>query len=472
MEGFGATLNFEQSLVSLDEGFSLQQEDPLTIVNNLSELLEMTDAEFEQALASVSQGDLESNTAAFVVSDDISTQTSGDLITGLDGTLVVGQTLSTLRSLTTIHEGGNSWGSGNYATSIAFGDVDGDGRDEVGVARRAGGNGRYFIFEDALSNFSLLHQGGNSWGSNNYATSIAFGDVDGDGRDEVGVSRRAGVNARYFILEDELSGFSQIHEGGNSWGSNNYATSIAFGDVDGDGRDEVGVARRAGVNARYFILEDELSGFSQIHEGGNSWGSNNYATSIAFGDVDGDGRDEVGVARRAGVNARYFILEDELSGFSQLNAGGNSWGSNNYATSIAFGDVDGDGRDEVGVARRAGVNARYFILEDELSGFSQLHAGGNSWGSNNYATSIAFGDVDGDGRDEVGVARRAGVNARYFILEDEFGAFSQLQAGGNSWGSNNYATSIAFGDVDGDGSDEIGVARRAGVNARYFIFDT
>jgi hypothetical protein len=312
----------------------------------------------------------------------------------------------------------------------------------------------------------LYESGGEAWGSGNYATSIAFGDVLGNGRDQTGVTRHANINSRYFVF-----GPTDLLSGGSGWGSGNYATSIAFGDVDGDGRDEIGIARRSDVNARYWVLDDANAGFTTLLSGGTEWGSGNYATSIAFGDVDGDGRDEIGLARRSDVNARYWVLDDATAGFTTLLSGGTGWGSGNYATSIAFGDVDGDGRDEIGLARRSDVNARYWVLNDASAGFAPLLSGGSGWGSGNYATSIAFGDVDGDGHKEIGLGRRADVNARYWVLDDARCTFKEMLVGGSGWGSGNYATSIAFGDVDDDGKDEVGIGRKANQNSRYWILD-
>ena len=105
-------------------------------------------------------------------------------------------------------------------------------------------------------------------------------------------------------------------------------------------------------------------------------GDSNYVTSIAFGDVDGDGKDEVGLTRKAGSNARYWVLDDAAHNFAQLHSGGHSWGDSNYATSIAFGDVDNDGKDEVALGRKAGGNPRYWIFDDAVQGFNTLHTGG------------------------------------------------------------------------------------------------
>jgi hypothetical protein len=374
-----------------------------------------------------------------------------------------------------------------------LGDVDGDGIDEIGVARDGGDNARYFVldynpitgdFVDLLNN-----QGGRDWGDSRGATSIAFGDVDGDGTDEIGVARNGGDNARYFVLDyNPITGdFVDLlnNQGGRDWGDSRGATSIAFGDVDGDGTDEIGVARNGGDNARYFVLDyNPITGdFVDLlnNQGGRDWGDSRGATSIAFGDVDGNGTDEIGVARNGGDNARYFVLDYNPSTGAAVdllnNQGGRDWGDSRGATSIAFGDVDGDGTDEIGVARNGGDNARYFVLDYNPSTGAAVdllnNQGGRDWGDSRGATSIAFGDVDGDGTDEIGVARNGGDNARYFVLDynPSTGAAVDFlnDQGGRNWGDDRNATSIAFGDVDGNGIDEIGVARDGGDNARYFI---
>ena len=380
-----------------------------------------------------------------------------------------------------VKTGGQRWDRDAYATSIAFGDVDGDGRDEIGITRRTEDGSRYIILDDATQDFATLHEGGMSWGSAYYATSIAFGDVDGDGRDEVGITRYTRSNSRYMILDDADGGsdadgdagqaFATLHQGGGHWGSDNYATAIAFGDIDGDGRDEVGVTRYATRNGRYFVFDDAQHGFAKIGDGGGHWGGDNYATSIAFGDVDGDGRDELGVTWRAANNGRYSIFDDAQHGFAELGDGGGHWGSDNYATSIAFGDVDGDGRDEVGVTRKASNNARYYVLDDVGQDFARLADGGDGWGGENYATAIAFGDIDGDGREEIAITRRSDTNARYWILDDSQGEFAILRSSGDHWDRDGYGTSIAMGNIDDDPEAEIGLSRRAETAWRYALYD-
>jgi hypothetical protein len=136
-----------------------------------------------------------------------------------------------------------------------------------------------------------------------------MGDVDRDGLTEYVVGRQSSVNMRYEILDDGNAGFAQMHSGGSGWGSGNYTTSVATGDFDGDGLDEIVIGRRSNVNMRYEILDDAKAGFAQLHSGGSGWGSVNYTTSVATGDVDGDGLDEIIIGRRSDVNMRYEVLD-------------------------------------------------------------------------------------------------------------------------------------------------------------------
>src|SRR5690606_15507037 len=121
-----------------------------------------------------------------------------------------------------------------------------------------------------------------------------------------------------------------------------------------------------------------------------------YATAIAFGDVDGDGRDELAVGRRADDAGRYYLVDDAAAAepFRRLAIGGSEWGRGHYTTDLAFGDVDGDGRAELGVTRNASSGQRYEIVGFASGRLTQRHSGGSDWGASYYATAIAFGNID------------------------------------------------------------------------------
>jgi hypothetical protein len=164
------------------------------------------------------------------------------------------------------------------------------------------------------------------------------------------------------------------------------------------------------------------------------------ATSIpALGDIDGDGLDELVIGRGPGAGERLAIFDDLKAGFATLRAGmlfadgpleipgaaaigadGTAW--------PALGDIDGDGRDEILVGLGEGSGGRLFLFEDLQGGFEQIVndatidgsyiAGDNVYRDQNGQLIPSAADIDGDGRDEIGLGFGIGAEERMQILDD------------------------------------------------------
>lgn len=365
---------------------------------------------------------------------------------------------------------GEDWDASEYATDIAFGDVDGDGRDEVAIVSNAIAEARVFLYDDAAAGFAPLMTFGDTWGAGSYATSIAFGDVDGDGRDEIGLTRATSVNERAILYDDAEADFAVLKTWGEGWDAAVHGVAIAFGDTDGDGEDEIVVAHNGNSGPRLYTYDSATEAFVFLWDAADDWGVWAVATAVALGDVDGDGLAEVGATRRHDSNARVFIYAGDDG--EQLAATGNAWGAGAWATDIAFGNIDDDEADEIGVARRNSVNERAYIFDYDAGTLVTRTGFGATWNTSAYGTGIAFGDVDADGRDEIGLTREATINPRFFIYDDALGdgPFGEIWAGGGRWPGEEYATAIAFGQVNDTPEMEFGVGRRAAAGPRAWVF--
>ena len=159
---------------------------------------------------------------------------------------------------------------------------------------------------------------------------------------------------------------------------------------------------------------------------GDDWQGTEFATDIAFGDVDGDGRDEVAIVSNAVTGPRVILLDDAAAGYAPLTTFGESWGPGSYATSVAFGNVDGDAADEIGLTRATSINERAILLDDAATGFAVLETWGAEWPAAVHAIAIAFGDTDADGTDEIVVAHNDIIGPRAFAYDDAAAAFAPL----------------------------------------------
>jgi hypothetical protein len=380
-------------------------------------------------------------------------------------------------TLLPIKELGNHWGSDFYATGLAFGNVDDDIFDELVVTRFTDHGGRIIVYDDGARAFNTIEEMGANWDEDHYATSVALGDIDLDGKDDLFVGRKAASGARALLIGRPSSStpFETIQEFGGNWDDDYYSKAVAVGANDASsGCDPfLGIARYAEGGDRILVYRAHPTlytglplSFETASAIGSSWDSDKYGTGIAFGNVDGSGcNDDMAFTRTTDSGARMEVLtqDSRLSGALTTVFGvGDGWDEDAYASSVAFGDIDGDGLDEVAVTRVADSGDRVFLFDDALAGFATLRTWGSGWGGESQATSVTFGDIDADGREELAFTRRSNGNERIFVVDDATTGFADIAAWGGHWIAASDAISAtavaisqprtsAFADSDGDG---------------------
>jgi hypothetical protein len=289
---------------------------------------------------------------------------------------------------------------GTAISRIPASDFDGDGKDDIAVSRPD--NGVWYILPSA----SPGSYTGTQWG---IAEDIPVpGDYDGDGKADVAVWRPdTGI---WYILPSASPGSYT----GTQWG---IADDIPVpGDFDGDGKTDIAVFRPdTGV---WYILPSASPGsYTAIR-----WG---LADDIPVpGDYDGDGEADIAVWRPdTGI---WYILPSASPG----SYTGTQWG---IAEDIPVpGDYDGDSEADIAVWRpNTGI---WYILSSASAGSYT----GTQWG---IAADIPVpGDYDGDGKADIAVWRPdAGI--WYILPSASPGSYT-----GTQWGtSGDHALSAITG---------------------------
>jgi hypothetical protein len=135
---------------------------------------------------------------------------------------------------------------------------------------------------------------------------VALGDVDGDGKVDVFLARTDGPNALYRNLGDWR--FEDITEQAGVAASNRYSTGAALVDLDGDGDLDLLLLATASPNA--FFLNDGRGRFTEQHEaiGAGTEGKGSRTPTLA--DVDGDGDLDLYIANYK----PYSIVDRKMPG--------------------------------------------------------------------------------------------------------------------------------------------------------------
>ncbi|MFH2104990.1 MAG: FG-GAP-like repeat-containing protein [Parcubacteria group bacterium] len=242
-------------------------------------------------------------------------------------------------------------------STIAYGDIDGDGQAEIVTGAGAGGGPHIRAFEEngqEIANFFPFHE------SFRGGINVATGDTDGDGRDEIAVAQASQGEAWIKVYQADQA--RTVVGEWNAFGSVESGADIAMGDVDGDGKDEVivGAGYGGGPHVRIYEADGRLKplsffAFHPAYRGG---------LSVAAGDVDGDGKDEIGVAQVGQEEAWTKIYR-----FNNQHTVVGEWrvyGDIPVGANIALGDIDDDGKAEL--VAGPGLGGRPMVVMYEVDG--------------------------------------------------------------------------------------------------------
>ena len=335
--------------------------------------------------------------------------------------------------------------SSDRTANASIGDLDRDGDLDIVLAKgRHWEEPEWILLNDGDGAFGERRELG---GSPDRTYTAALTDLDGDGTLDLVVGNDRPDPKRIY-LNDGTGHF----ELAGTFGDPNWSTrNVTTADLDADARPDIIVANRGGGErgtANQVCLNDGAGSFPTC-----AGFSEESATTIAAGDLDGDGHIDLVVPHREGGQS-YVYLNDGQANFAKRAA----FGSDDVATrAVALGDLDGDGALDIvmGDSETRGVqwlrNLGGARFDEPAKLASEL--------GNPYALAIA--DLDGDGNADVILGTRANGGGVLWNRGREF----EVHRFGNGDGA---IYGLAIGDVDGSGSLAI-VAARSGAPSMLYL---
>ena len=345
--------------------------------------------------------------------------------------------------------------------AVAIGDLDGDGKPDLVVANYS--TNSISVFQNTsisgiINSNSFAAKVDFATGANPCA--IAIGDVDGDGKLDL------------VVANNSSSSFSVFH---NTSSSGNITTSsfaakvdfttgtnpssIAIGDIDADGKPDIAVTNYS---------DNTVSVFHNTCNSGNI-NTASFATkidfttgllpsSIAIGDMDGDGKPDLIIA-----NARSYTVSIVRNTGNIGNITSSSFAAKvDFATaslpySVAIGDLDGDGKLDIAIANESNSTVSVFRNTSSSGSItSNSFAGKIDYATSFLPFSVAIADIDGDGKPDLVVANEDSANVSVLHNKSIIGNFTSTSfAAKVDFRTGNGPYSVAIGDIDGDGKPDL-----------------
>jgi hypothetical protein len=311
--------------------------------------------------------------------------------------------------LTFVNEDGKpDAGSVDYG-AVAAGDIDGDGKMDIVSASH--GNGLASFFGDGKGGFRVVRRGLPA--ADFSSQSIVLLDADGDGRLDIAAGRDV-VEAKDNEPIDTKQVRVYLFRGNEGWkfapealDGGFYSNSLHAWDSDGDGRSDLLTGSHY-AGALSLLWKNARGRFLPVSFPAIEIYAYHFATAPGT----------FGASRRPAFADSFYIYDPapvpprKATGITIYENTSTGWvrhrvwrkkdgGTQQYA--LAFGDLDGDGLDDI-VFPDSDRNRLRVMFQSADGGFTEL-AETQEPELDSVGQCVRLGDLDGDGRLDVVLAR-------------------------------------------------------------------
>lgn len=304
-----------------------------------------------------------------------------------------------------------------------------------------------FIFGTPLSAAAQLSTPSNivftapfrSYGIDDYPDGFEVGDISGDLRPDLVVARRANGTVSLMLASGE-GNFTPPRD--IDAGPAHHALKLV--DLNADGRLDIAVANGSSGTVSILLGRGDGTFLPRV-----TYQIGGDPHSMAVGDLNGDGALDIVTANRAGSTASVLMGAGDgtFSRKADIPAG-------RSPDLVTIVDLDSDGRSDL-VLSTSGSFSSHSVLLLPGNGDGSFRAGINVESGYGELTAIAAADVSGDGQSDLLICTTS-VVALLMNHDGTVASSVVLMTDGFPF------TSIAIGDLDGDGIPDVAAANPAG----------
>lgn len=359
--------------------------------------------------------------------------------------------------------------TGSNPVSVAMADFNGDGKPDLSVANL--GSNTVSVLLDATAPGAAIpaFSAPTGYGTGINPASVATGDLNGDGKPDLVVANLNSATVSTLLNNTSPGAALPAFLAKQDFSAGNRPTAVAIGDLNGDGRLDLVAGNFTSNDVSVLINTTSAGATTTTFAAAVAFGAGINPQSVALGDLNGDGKLDLVVANINGDTLSVFLGTTTTGAATPTFATKVDFGTGNGPYSVAIADVNGDGRPDLATANYAGSSSSVLLNTTTIGAAAPTFATAVNFRACCDSQGVAFGDLNGDGRPDLAVANQTFNNASGLINTTAPGATTASFAADLNFNAGAGPSSVAIGDINGDGRPDLAVANSSSNNVSILI---
>jgi len=362
--------------------------------------------------------------------------------------------------------------TGTNPRGVVIADMNGDYKPDVVTANIGTNNISALLNTTSNSLYTPLFSSMTNFNTGSSPASVGYGDLNGDGKQDVVVANYVSNTISVFLNTTADNASSPTLNAKTDFATGNGPISVAIADLNGDGRLDIAVANSNDNTVSVFFNTTPTGATTPSFTAKTDFATGSTPYYVAIANLNGDGKPDIITANPNSNNISVLLNTTSRGASVPSFSAKTDFSTGSSCRWIAIDDFNGDGKLDIAAANYGANTISVLLNTTPDSATTPSFSNNTLFTTGTNPASVAVADINRDGKPDIVAANYGSNTVSVFLNTTSFGATAPSFSTKTDFTTGAGPTAVSISDLKGKGKSDVVVANYNSNNVSVLLNTT